>query len=280
MRTCVYCKTKATKLNNVSFFKFPSDERVLRLWIKNMGYESNWKPLISHRLCSKHFSVQCTDFRDKIFRLRKGSIPTIFGENNEIVDSYINYRQVIEKVEAAQNEHIEEQENFNFATKQKEMKILKDPLLINEEHIKTEQIHRELPLIRTDNIKIEQPYHTELIIKKESFPEKFNKYSKLIRIENIETEQYHSECIIKEESFPEQVPTEQQLSEEDNIKIKQLYPFPQLIREGNIKIEEPYHTELIEESFPEQLIQNENIEPQCLREFVTVKEESFSEAVF
>lgn len=157
------------------------------------------------------------------------------------------------------------------------MKILKDPLLINEKLIKTEQIHRELPLIQCDDIKIEQPYHTELIIKNESFPEEFDKYSKLIQIENNETEQCHSERIIKEESFPEQVPAEQQLSEDDNIKINELCPFPQLTREGNIKIEELYHSELMEESFPEQ---DENIELQCLPEFVTVKEESFSDAVF
>ncbi|XP_075237513.1 uncharacterized protein LOC142333842 [Lycorma delicatula] len=97
MRKCVFCKIKDTKLDNISFFKFPSDERVLQLWVRNMGYDSNWKPLTNHHLCSKHFSDECMDFRDQLFRLRKGSIPTIFNGNNQIVDTDTNYRKILDK---------------------------------------------------------------------------------------------------------------------------------------------------------------------------------------
>ncbi|XP_053595218.1 THAP domain-containing protein 2-like [Microplitis demolitor] len=94
MRSCVFCKKKDRKSNDLSFFKFPADEKVLQLWIKNMNYEPNWKPSKYHHLCSQHFSSQCLDFRDQLFRLRKGSIPTIFYGHNE--NLHHNYRQILE----------------------------------------------------------------------------------------------------------------------------------------------------------------------------------------
>ncbi|KAH0556535.1 THAP domain-containing protein 2-like [Cotesia glomerata] len=96
MRKCVYCNIKNVKGEELSFVRFPTDEKILQLWIQNMNYESNWKPLKNHYLCSQHFSSDCFDFRDKLYRLRKGSIPTNFDRSKENVVLVSNYRQILD----------------------------------------------------------------------------------------------------------------------------------------------------------------------------------------
>ncbi|XP_015117936.1 THAP domain-containing protein 1 [Diachasma alloeum] len=82
MGRCIYCgKTKA-KNEDVSFHRFPKDEKLVKLWVKNMG-KNNWMPKEWHMLCAQHFSKELIDFRDYRARLRKGSIPTIFHPDKE-----------------------------------------------------------------------------------------------------------------------------------------------------------------------------------------------------
>lgn len=64
------------------FTRFPTDEKIKLQWIRNMG-RINWMPKYYSSLCSEHFLKECIDFRDKLPRLRKGSIPTIFNHEKE-----------------------------------------------------------------------------------------------------------------------------------------------------------------------------------------------------
>jgi len=66
------------------FTRFPTDEKIKLQWVRNMG-RINWMPKYYSSLCSEHFSKECIDFRDKLPRLRKGSIPTIFNHEKENV---------------------------------------------------------------------------------------------------------------------------------------------------------------------------------------------------
>lgn len=62
--------------------RFPPNEEQKVKWVENMGRE-NWTPSKYAALCSEHFAKNCIDFRDKLPRLRKGSIPTIFGNGGD-----------------------------------------------------------------------------------------------------------------------------------------------------------------------------------------------------
>ncbi|XP_015121197.1 THAP domain-containing protein 3 [Diachasma alloeum] len=82
MVRCEYCKKKSTKWKQLSFHRFPKDEMLKTEWINRLG-RTNWRPKEWCALCSEHFATNCIDFRDKVAKLRKGSIPTIFEHDKD-----------------------------------------------------------------------------------------------------------------------------------------------------------------------------------------------------
>lgn len=98
------CFNRLFKKEKKNSARFPTDERVKVHWLKNMG-RVNWNPSTESRLCSAHFFKDCIDFRDKVARLRKGSIPTIFdgkmmntfpSQHNIIfMEEYIASRKIV-----------------------------------------------------------------------------------------------------------------------------------------------------------------------------------------
>lgn len=77
---CVVCKKeKGTK--GLSFHRFPKDEKQLCLWLKNLEKE-NCTPSPTSLVCSRHFEPECLQSVYKRVRLEKGSIPTIFTEQD------------------------------------------------------------------------------------------------------------------------------------------------------------------------------------------------------
>uniref|UniRef100_A0A0C9R8R7 THAP3 protein n=1 Tax=Fopius arisanus TaxID=64838 RepID=A0A0C9R8R7_9HYME len=79
---CVYCGKAKEKNKEISFHRFPKDEKLVKTWVMNMG-RLDLVPKQWHMLCAEHFSKTCIDFRDLRARLRKGSVPTIFKHNKE-----------------------------------------------------------------------------------------------------------------------------------------------------------------------------------------------------
>lgn len=64
-------------------FSFPLDDpALLEEWLKNIGKNREWKPSATTLICSRHFTDFCFRKRkDKYLSLKKGSCPTLFGEN-------------------------------------------------------------------------------------------------------------------------------------------------------------------------------------------------------
>ncbi|XP_046587107.1 uncharacterized protein LOC124292847 isoform X1 [Neodiprion lecontei] len=79
---CSSCHRLREYGRGYSFFKFPLDEPdIMKQWIANINI-GPWSPSSDSFLCSDHFEPSCFQKKSKNYiTLRKGSIPTLFGEN-------------------------------------------------------------------------------------------------------------------------------------------------------------------------------------------------------
>ncbi|XP_022830497.1 uncharacterized protein LOC111359270 [Spodoptera litura] len=81
MRRCCIkgCNSNSYKNEEgLSFFRFPLNECLKKLWIEKIGNE-NIKPAIGIAICSKHFEDHCVNRTMNCVRLKDGAIPTLFS---------------------------------------------------------------------------------------------------------------------------------------------------------------------------------------------------------
>ncbi|RVE41124.1 hypothetical protein evm_014224 [Chilo suppressalis] len=72
------CNSSSRKNNEgLSFFRFPKNEDLRKLWIEKIGSE-NIKPAVVAKICSKHFEENCINRTLDVVRLKDDVVPTIF----------------------------------------------------------------------------------------------------------------------------------------------------------------------------------------------------------
>ncbi|XP_043262260.1 THAP domain-containing protein 1-like [Colletes gigas] len=114
MVRCEICK-REKPVQGVSLHKFPKDSNELHQWLANIG-RKDYMPKAGSVLCSRHFAPKCLEQKFNHVRLKKGSLPTLFMEENctSGVDEPLSDENVIEA--ASSSEVIVESYDFHNPT--------------------------------------------------------------------------------------------------------------------------------------------------------------------
>ena len=92
-RTCVAvgCNSRYRKGSDISFHRFPRDEKITKEWVVRLKRGGGWKPTKASHVCSKHFTSDCYESSVNISRdlgvpwqrhLQSTAVPTIFAHTS------------------------------------------------------------------------------------------------------------------------------------------------------------------------------------------------------
>ena len=92
VKRCVAAGCSNTNADGVSLFKFPKDEKLHALWIKQVSrFRAEWTCTEYSVLCSEHFSDECFEVESKLAaefgmkrtkRLKADAVPSIFTRSS------------------------------------------------------------------------------------------------------------------------------------------------------------------------------------------------------
>ncbi|XP_043483301.1 uncharacterized protein LOC122511846 [Leptopilina heterotoma] len=133
--TCIVCKGKAEGRPELMFHKFPKNEDLRKIWMRNMNIERELSK--SSRLCSIHFSQKC--FKPTFYtgnpRLIEGAIPTIktLEEFIELeTEDDITNMESDDNFETIENESLEVISNFETIENKSEIPIIENVQSLEE----------------------------------------------------------------------------------------------------------------------------------------------------
>lgn len=94
VKRCVAAGCSNTNADGVSLFKFPKDDKLRALWIKQVQrFRAEWTCTAYSVLCSEHFSDECFEVESKFAaefgmkktrRLKPDAVPSIFTRPSAI----------------------------------------------------------------------------------------------------------------------------------------------------------------------------------------------------
>ncbi|XP_066501205.1 THAP domain-containing protein 3 [Hoplias malabaricus] len=126
MTTCEACRRTMSK--DLTFYKFPQEDKYFHQWRVSLGKGEGWTPSSSSVLCSAHFSPECFEGSAQ---LRPDAIPTVFSpaesmgmQHVEDTGNVTNDQGTSDAVSHTQRSLCECEERFQAMEKHYKLKLL------------------------------------------------------------------------------------------------------------------------------------------------------------